>query len=69
MSTPYERAIAAGDLDDRSGGRFWAGTLDRLRRRGTGRARRQVTTDNGSVANPIKGTKVSGATDVNGGAF
>lgn len=69
MTTPYQRALAAGDLDDAKGGRFFSGARDLLRRRGIGRQRKQVTTDNGAVANPIKGTKVSGSTDITGGAF
>lgn len=67
MATEYERALAAGDIE--KGGRFWDSAANFLRRRGTGRQRRVVTTNNGSAANPIKGTQVAGQTELNGGAF
>lgn len=40
-----------------------------LRQESQGYARKTVTTDNGSVANPIKGTKVAGAAKLTGGRF
>lgn len=67
MATEYERWLSSGDKE-RSTGPFRS-ALNLLRRRSIGRQRRQVTFDNGSVANPIKGVKQSGGGNITGGAF
>lgn len=69
MTTPYKRALDAGDLDDGKGGRFWDGARDKFRRRGAAKRQAQLTSDNGSVANPIKGVQAPGQTRLKGGAF
>lgn len=67
MATEYERWLQSGDKESNTG--LFANARNLLRRRNTGHARVQRDTNNGAVANPIKGTRVGGSTNIDGGAL